>query len=410
LKPWNEEQAMDHQWRDFTRSAENPATTARSINNGSKTRHKDVLAAYRHLIAKEPGFEAQDRKPELARTLPTKEDEHVWPVFVFAADPCCFIGLDGGFRRLNPAWRRALGWADEDVNARPFLDLVHPDDRTAVAAELAKIAGGGATSELEIRLCDKDGADRRLQWRAIGWPERGAVCVTAREVDGRQHRERERLEAGDRERERLGRELHDGLCQNLAGIAALSATLARKLAARDDPSLAAAAEITALLQQAIGDARDLARGLSAGGLAQMGLAAALEALAANVEALHPVRCAFACDRHFPRLDPAVEAHLYRIAQEAVSNAVAHGRGSRISVSLRLGDGEASLRIRDNGVGIPRGAAGVAGMGLDTMDYRARLILARLQVRRTAPRGTLVACTFPVTPPAAKERRHAGNAP
>lgn len=251
--------------------------------------------------------------------------------------------------------------------------------RATVAAELANIAGGRATSEREIRFCDSDGG---------------------------QHRERERIEAGDRERERLGRELHDGLCQNLAGIAALGATLTRRLAARNDPVQAAAAEITVLLQQAIGDARDLARGLS-GGVTRMGLAAALEALAANVEALHPVACAFAGDRHFPRLDPTVEAHLYRIAQEAVRNAVAHGRGSRIGVSLRLCDGEASLRIRDNGVGISRRAGNVAGMGLDTMDYRARLIGARLQVRRAAPRGTLIACTLPRPAPPAKERHHAG---
>jgi two-component system sensor kinase FixL len=293
MKPVNEAQAIDHQWGDFTRSAENPAATPRAINRGSKrTRNKGALAANRRLIAKEPGFEAPERKLELAG----------------------------------------------------------------------------------------------------------------------QRRERERIEAGDRERERLGRELHDGLCQNLAGIAALSATLARKLAARNDPAQAAAAEITVLLQQAIGDARDLARGLSAGGVAQMGLATALEALAANVEALHPISCAFACDRHFPRLDPAVEAHLYRIAQEALSNALAHGRGSRIGVSLRLRDREASLRIHDNGVGISCGAGGVAGIGLDTMDYRARLIGARLQVRRAAPRGTLVACTFPLPAPQAKEPHHAGNRP
>jgi signal transduction histidine kinase len=310
---------MDHQWRDFTRSAENPTTTPRNINSGPKIRHKGVLAGYRHLIAKEASFEAPDRKLELAPTPPTKEHES--PVLVFGADPCC-----------------------------------------------------------------------------------------ARAFDGRQRRERERIEAGDRERERLGRELHDGLCQNLAGIAALSATLARKLAARNDPAQAAAAEITALLQQAIGDARDLARGLSARGLAQMGLAAALEALTANVGALHPVACAFACDRHFPRLDPTVEAHLYRVAQEALSNAVAHGRGSRIGVSLRVRDGEASLRIRDNGVGIPRGAVGAAGMGLDTMNDRARLIGARLQVRLAPPHGTLVACTFPLPVPQAKERHHAGNPP
>ena len=190
----------------------------------------------------------------------------------------------------------------------------------------------------------------------------------------------------------------------------MSATLARKLAARDDPAAASAVEITALLQQTIGDARDLARGLNAGGLAQMGLAAALGVLAANVEALHPVTCTFACDRRFPRLDPAVEAHLYRIAQEAVSNAVAHGRGSRIGVSLRLRDGQGSLRIRDNGVGISRGASAVAGIGLHTMDYRAHLIGARLRARRAAPHGTVVACTFPMSPQPEKDRRHVGNHP
>ncbi len=160
-----------------------------------------------------------------------------------------------------------------------------------------------------------------------------------------------------------------------------------------------------MLQQAIGDARDLARGLNPVGLAQMGLAAALEVLAANVEALHPVACAFACDRRFPRLDPAVEAHLYRIAQEAVSNAVAHGRGSRIGVSLHLRDGQGSLRIRDNGVGIARGGSAIAGIGLDTMDYRARLIGARLRAQRAGPKGTIVACLFPLSSPPAKERRH-----
>ena len=303
--------------------------------------------------------------------------------FALSHDLSCVVALDGRFERVNPAWEGCLGWTQEDLLRRAFLDFVHPDDRADTAAQLGRIGGGSATIGFENRFRGKDGADRRLQWNAIFSPQRRVICASARDVAGQQRLERALIEAGDREKERMGRELHDGLCQNLAGIAALSATLARKLAGRGDPAAAAAAEITALLQQAIGDARDLARGLNPVGLAQMGLAAALEVLAANVEALHPVACAFACDRRFPRLDPAVEAHLYRIAQEAVSNAVAHGRGSRIGVSLRLRDGQGSLRIRDNGVGIARGGSAVAGIGLDTMDYRARLIGARLRAQRAA---------------------------
>jgi PAS domain S-box-containing protein len=337
-------------------------------------------------------------------------EEYLAHLCLLSHDLACIIGLDGRFCFVSPAWELCLGWTAEDLLARPFLDFVHPDDRPATAAEMRGIAGSGGTTGFETRFRGNDGADRRLHWNASFSSQRRVICASARDVTRQERLERELIEAGDREKERLGRELHDGLCQSLAGIAALSATLARKLAGRRDPGAAAAAEITAFLQQAIGDARDLARGLNAGGLAQMGLVAALEVLAANVEALHPVTCAFDCDRHFPRLDRTAEAHLYRIAQEAVSNAVAHGRGNRIGVSLRLRGGQGNLRIRDNGIGIPRGAPTVAGMGLDTMDYRARLIGARLRARRIALRGTMVACTFPLSPPPTKERRHADHLP
>jgi len=183
----------------------------------------------------------------------------------------------------------------------------------------------------------------------------------------------------------VGRELHDGLCQNLAGIAALSATLARKLAAGADPAAADAAEITRLLNETIGHAHDLARGLNPVGLTQLGLAAALEVLAANVQALFRVSCRFQCDRPLLRLDPAVETHLYRITQEAVNNAITHGRGRRIEISLSFQGGKGLLSIRDDGVGIPKKALAGQGLGLHTMDYRSRLIGASLQVQRLARR-------------------------
>jgi PAS domain S-box-containing protein len=316
------------------------------------------------------------------------------------------VGLDGRFERVNPACEACLGWAAEDLLFRPFLDFVHPDDRAATAEEMSRARVGARTVNFETRVRGKDGADRRLCWTATASSPGRAICVTARDVTGETRLERELIEACDRERERMGRELHDGLCQNLAGVAALSATLARKLAARNDPAHAAAAEITALLQQAVGDARDLARGLNPIGLAQLGLAAGLEALAANVEALHGVACAFASDPRFPRLHATVEMHLFRIAQEAVNNAVTHGRGSRIKLRLGIQNGQGMLRVRDNGVGISNGRDAVGGAGLHTMAYRARVVGASLAVRRAPPRGVLVECLFPLSPPPAKEGGHA----
>jgi PAS domain S-box-containing protein len=318
--------------------------------------------------------------------------EELVQLFALSHDFSCVLGLDGRFGLVNPAWRDSLGWTLDELLARPFLDFVHPDDRMAVEKELSKIAGGGAIIGFETRICSQNGGQRRLKWNAVCLPTRKAICVAARDVTEEKQIEHALIEAGDRVKERIGRELHDGLCQNLAGIAALSATLARKLAARNDPAAPLAAEITALLQQAIGDARDFSRGLNPVGLAKMGLAAALEVLAANVEALHPVTCAFACGRRFPRLDPAVEVHLYRIAQEAVNNAIVHGRGKRIEISLRVRVGRGSLSIRDNGVGIDGGALAIEGIGLHTMKYRARLIGASLRVQSATP-GTIVVCVF-----------------
>jgi PAS domain S-box-containing protein len=348
---------------------------------------------------------AIDVRPSQIGSAPAEED--LADLFSVSHDLACIVGLDGCFCFASPAWELCLGWTAEDLIARPFLDFIHPDDRASTVAEMRRVPGSGGLVSFETRFSGKDGADRRLHWNATFSPQRRAICASARDVTGRKRLERELIEAGDRERERIGRELHDGLCQNLAGIAALSATLARKLAARDDPAATAAADLTVLMQQAVGDARDLARGLNPPGLAQMGLAMTLEALAANVGALHPVACAFACDRRFPRLDPAVEAHLYRIAQEAVNNAVAHGRGKRIDISLRIRNGQGSLRIRDNGRGISP-ASGAEGVGLHTMDYRARMIGASLHVQRVEPHGTMVACAFPLSSQPAKERRHVGK--
>ena len=222
------------------------------------------------------------------------------------------------------------------------------------------------------------------------------IHATAGNATLQKRLEMEVLEIVDREKERLGRELHDGLCQSLAGIAALSATLSKKLAASSDPDAsAAAAEITQLLKDTIVQARDLARGLGPADLNAAGLCGALEGLALNVEHMFRVSCAFECERLVPGLSRETEAHLFRIAQEAVNNAVSHGKANRIEINLSSTDGNGLLNVRDDGVGLPVEARGPNGIGLHTMAHRARLIGGSLEVRRLSRRGTVVTCTFPL---------------
>ena len=212
-----------------------------------------------------------------------------------------------------------------------------------------------------------------------------------------QELERENLAIADQEKERLGRDLHDGLCQTLAGIAALSATHAKKLARGSEGATAAeAAEITRLLKAAIGEARDLARELGPVNLEKTGLAGALEVLAANVQNLFHVTCAIECARPMTRLGREAEMHLFRIAQQAVHNALAHGKGRRIEISLGSKDGRGLLCIRDDGVGLAADALDADGSGIRTMTYRARLIGASLEMRPGVSRGVEVVCSFPLS--------------
>jgi signal transduction histidine kinase len=209
--------------------------------------------------------------------------------------------------------------------------------------------------------------------------------------------EREVLAIADREKERLGRELHDGLCQSLAGIAALSSALSRNLAASAQPDPAATADrIVGLLNEAIGEARDLARGLGAIRLNAGGLVSAIETLARKVSHTNGICCKFTSSGHCPRLRDETEAHLMRIAQEAVRNALAHGRADQIDICLECVDGSGLLSIRDNGVGLSEDDRNRGGIGLHTMEYRARAIGGSLTVARRPQGGTAVALRLSAT--------------
>jgi PAS domain S-box-containing protein len=322
------------------------------------------------------------------------EEEFVY-FFEESVDLLCVAGLDGYFKRLNPAWTKLLGWPLEQLTIKPFLDFVHRDDREATTAEIDSLASGAAAILFENRYRHQDGSYRWLQWTARLAPGRRLIYAIGRDLTRQKWLEREILETADREQERLGWELHDGLCQSLAGIAALSAALSKNLAEKAERTAsAAAAEIAHLLNETIGEARDMARGLGPVGRNGAGLAGALETLALDVEHLFKVSCTLVCDGPFVGIPYETTLHLFRIAQEAVHNAVTHGRADRIEIRLSRRDGKSVLSIRDNGVGISENARTVDGIGLHTMASRARLIGGSLKVRRCTPQGTAVTCVFP----------------
>lgn len=205
-----------------------------------------------------------------------------------------------------------------------------------------------------------------------------------------------------------GHEMLDGLCQSLAGVAALAAVLSQSVTANAELG-PAAAEIVRLLNLTIAEARDLAHGLSPIGPDGAGLVDALDTMARNVSRLHGAFCSFVEDGCCPdfRLDTIL--HLMRIAQEAVRNAITHGQADEIEIRLACVGGFGQLIIRDNGVGLPEQDRGQTGIGLHTMKSCARAIGGSLTVEPQPRRGVVVACVFPCGAEAACATEYAGAA-
>jgi signal transduction histidine kinase len=207
--------------------------------------------------------------------------------------------------------------------------------------------------------------------------------------------EREIIEISEREQRRIGRDLHDGLCQHFAAIGCGVASLRADLLQQHMPNEAAiAAELAELLNNGVVQARDLARGLVPVQMDEAGLSFALEELAGSVSRLQNIECAFDSDGEVEIGDASAATHLYRIAQEAINNACRHGAASNIRLGLLSGGDSATLSIADNGCGISRTGNGSRGLGLNIMSYRARLVGGNLAIAQAPGGGTLISCTFP----------------
>jgi len=217
------------------------------------------------------------------------------------------------------------------------------------------------------------------------------VAILKGEVEQRRRLEIELLTAVETERQRIGQDLHDDLCQRLSAIALLSGSLAKEASALDKTLGEKLGKIPSLIVETIGSCRNIARGLHPVTLASAGLPAALEELATRV----PVDVKF----HWPhseRIDfePMLALHLYRIAEEAVTNAVKHAGAKRITIGLAILAGRPVLEIADDGKGIGQKLK-TEGMGLRNMQYRADVIVGELTLEAREGGGTCVRCTLPL---------------
>jgi signal transduction histidine kinase len=215
------------------------------------------------------------------------------------------------------------------------------------------------------------------------------------EMEERQRLEREALDLSERERQTLGHELHDTVCQELAGIAIAGHLLAKKLQAQNITETGQAREIAVMVDRALTKARSLARGFFTTGFDVMGLAEALQEAARNVEERSGIRCEVNWQENLVILNEDVVMHFFRIAQEALQNAVNHAGPSLIEVNLRRVGETVQLAVQDNGRGLSPSEKPARGLGLRIMAYRAAIIGGELKIERPARGGTRILCIIPI---------------
>jgi len=254
------------------------------------------------------------------------------------------------------------------------------------------------TSSLSARLKEAksdlersyDQLERRVQERTVELSRTNTHLTD--EIEQRRRAEKAILEVSNREQRRLGEDLHDGLCQMLAGLRLLSEQVKKQLSAKSAPEAKDVELIDAGLGDALAQADSLARGLYPVELETHGLMSALQELVDKIPKIYPVVCRFTCQQPVLIHDSTVATHLYRIAQEAVINAIKGGKAKRVTLRLRLRGSHVVLSIADNGIGFGKGQPR-QGMGLQMMNNRARMINATLKFHRLPSRGTMVLCAF-----------------
>src|SRR5437868_3769156 len=214
-----------------------------------------------------------------------------------------------------------------------------------------------------------------------------------------QRLEKQIIEVSEYEQQRIGRDLHDGLCQFLAAIGCVATSLKTDLKQRGLNTLeASASEIEKLLSESVKQARDLSHGLVPVQLDEAGLPAALQELAVTTSRLLPVKCNFESAGQTGAGENGKATHLYRIAQEAIHNATKHGKAHKIDIRLSANASATSLSIADDGIGFPENGHAINGVGISIMRYRANIMDGEFTIEGGVDGGTIVSCTVPTGAP------------
>ncbi len=293
---------------------------------------------------------------------------------------------------LNPAAMNLFNWTDHSA----IPDNLHQSivDANSFITKLQQ------TKEWQLFNCHvqrDDQSVRDVQVMASKIDENGhsnKFMLIMDDVTERKNLERAVLEISEREQRNIGHTLHDQVVQDLAGIANMGEVLFQKMQSKSDEDAEFVKRIVNLIDETMKQTRTLAKGLSPVELNDVGLISALEDMAKSVSSSHPIQCEVTGTRDIGEINEDQAINLYRIAQEAVANAVKHADASSIRIDLQRRETELQIAVTDDGIGFQNGNGNGQGMGMHIMKYRSDLIQAELQIVREYD-TTKIVCTMPL---------------
>ena len=290
-----------------------------------------------------------------------------------------------------------------NMNLQEFIKL---ENLVSIWKEKADfVLQSGSMVDFEYEVQDEEHGNRR-NYHALVIPEKSqdsekaatppeqSVLGIIRDTTENRQLQKSILDMSTRQQRKIGQDLHDELGQLLTGIGFLFAGLRQDLTQTQPTAIKELDEINALVEQAIAQTRILAEGLNPVTIELHGLTTSLERLSIHTEQLYAITCCFENNHDFTQISDEISYHIYRIAQEAITNSVKHSKASSVQLSLNLIDQKVLLTVQDDGVGFNPTEPRHGGQGLQIMKYRARMISGDLSIISSPDKGTKITCSIP----------------
>jgi PAS domain S-box-containing protein len=358
----------------------------------------DFLQFVPEVVRRTIGQLERDKKLAAAEEALRRSEAFSSTVLDTSAALVVVLDRSGKIVRFNRACEQTTGYSAAEIRGKNLWDLfIVPEEMNSVKAVFDRLRSGQFPNRNENYWRTRQGERRLVAWsNSVLLDDRGAVeyvIGVGIDITERRRLEQEILQISELEQRRIGQDLHDGLCQHLAATELMTEIVQQKIAKKSKADADRVAEIAKQVREAISQTRLLARGLSPVVLESEGLMSALQELADYTERMFRVGCHFVCPQPVLIHNHTTATHLYRIAQEAVSNAVRHGKAKRITISLQRTPEHMALQIQDDGVGLPLDSSRAKGMGLRIMQYRAAMVGGALTVQNRPQGGTSVLCAI-----------------